>query len=871
MNAMLACAVPLCLFASLASAEDPPTPAAVEPVTADGVDEITVIGTKLSRKLAIAAKRDESRVSDSLGIDELGQLPDKNVGEALNRLPGVTMLVEKGEGRYVQIRGINAGLNNITVNGMSLGSPEAELGGRAAPLDLIAASMLSGVQVVKTPTPDMDGQGIGGTVNVQSALPFDRPDRFYGTVSGRYGNEEFSPRRGAFGGEDPYQFDGLVSGKSAGRSFGWLAGASYVDREYITPGVFQDDWTSESGTALPQNVKNNYYVIGRERTNLNGALQWRLGEDTVHLRAFHADWQEFQHRNRYEQNLTEDIVPESADAGTSGANRVAANLRLEEVDKSLTSIGAGGQVARGAATLDYDLQWHRNRLEDPNDFWEFRSGADFGPNRYQVGGNGVVRITPDSGTPDRQDPSLIDFRRVRFFEQRLDEDGLAAKADFGWTQSDALRFKAGMKLARTERERDASEQQFGPGEQDLTLGTSSAFTDGAFVNHTPSGSAPNILMNIRGLNAFFNDAANAGFFELNQGATFTSEFASDYEIEESVYAAYGMATRESGRLQLIGGVRVEQTQVDSQGFLRNDGVAQTVDGEGDYVDVLPSLLANFRFSDALVLRAGVSRALGRPDYDSIAPRSTFGEDGTVGTVTVGNPEVEARRSWNVDVSAEWYPNALTALSISLFQKDIDDEIVTATRSFSDPAAMQAALAEVGLGDALSTDGLTRLDIRRPNNDASSELTGVELLAQAQFAFLPTPFDGLGAAVSAAFIDGDTELSDGSRVPLVGQAESSYAFTLFYQLEPIDASVSYAYNDSYLTDPNDDPELRLDQGEFGRWDAKLAYSMSSAIKLFVEGLNLNDEPTSEFQGGVERRNTEFEHVGRTLYFGLSAAF
>lgn len=82
------------------------------------------------RQDAIDQKRQDDRIIEALGVDELGQLPDKNVGESLNRLPGVTMLVEKGEGRYVQIRGVAANLNHVTINGVQLGSPEVELGGR---------------------------------------------------------------------------------------------------------------------------------------------------------------------------------------------------------------------------------------------------------------------------------------------------------------------------------------------------------------------------------------------------------------------------------------------------------------------------------------------------------------------------------------------------------------------------------------------------------------------------------------------------------------------------------------------------------------------------------------------------------------------
>jgi TonB-dependent receptor len=867
-----AAGVGLCISLGLpanAQSQTAPMPAEDTPTT---LEEITVVGTNLSRSRAIADKQTDARVIDALGTDELGQLPDKNVGEALNRLPGVTMLVEKGEGRYVQIRGINASLNNVTINGVSIGTPEAELGGRAAPLDIVSTSVLSAVQVIKTPTPDMDGQGIGGTVNIETALPFDRPDDFYGFASGRYGYEDIRPSAQAFGGHDPYQFDGMISGKNHSKDFGYLLSISHSAREYIAPGIYQDDWTTDPGQAVPQNVKNNYYVIGRERTNINGALQWELDNgDNYFLRAFYAGWDEFQHRNRYEQNLTEDVVPSSASEGISGPNRVAANIRLEDAEKSLLSVGAGGENNLGRTQLSYSFDYHHNEQASPNDYWEFRSGEIFGPNQYHIAGDGVATITPDEGTPDRQDPSLFDFRRVRFSTQDINEDGLSGRIDLRWDQSDETFFKVGMKLARTKRDNDQSQERYDPGAQDLTLGTSADFTNGAFFNDTPNGRVPNIYMDIAAMNRFFDDPANAAFFEYNEGSSFTSRFASDYSLAESIYAAYGMVSTRLDALELIGGARVEYTDVDSHGYLNDGNTAQRIDAGGSYVDVLPSLIANLHLDEDVILRGAVTRALGRPNYETIAPRTTFGEDGTVGNVTVGNPDVEARRSWNFDLSAEWYPSPLSMLAVAVFHKNIGDEIVTGTTSYSDQTDMQAALAQYGLQAAVPTDGLTRLDISTPTNDASATLNGVEFTGQTQFAWLPTPFDGFGVFFSAAFIDGETKLADGSKLPLIGQAKTSYAATLFYQAKRLDASLSYAYNGSYLTDPNDDPALRLDQGKYGRWDAKIAYRVTDKVKVFVEGVNLNNEPTTEFQGGNKSWNTEYEYVGRTVYLGIAGSF
>ncbi len=844
------------------------------------LDTITVEGSLLSRQRGIEEKRDALQIIEALGSDELGQLPDKNVGESLNRLAGVSMLVEKGEGRYVQIRGINPSLNNVTINGANLGSPETEGGGRNAPLDIIAGGVLGSVQVIKAPTPDMDAQGIGGTVNVETKSPFDRTDDFYGYLTARYGFEDIEPKAGAYGGEDPYGIDATLSGKTMDGKFGWLVGGSWSDREYIAPGYYADDWvdyeadpvTGSVGGAAPENVKNNYYVIGRERLNLNGTVEFRPDDNSKYFaRAFYASWDEFQHRNRYEQNFDTDVVFNSPTTGTIGENRVAANIRLENAEKEIFTVSAGGENIFNDFTLNYEVTANRNEINEPYSYWEWRTGRIF-PGSFDISGDGVVDITPDAGSPDRQDPSLFDFRRARFQDSDMEEDGLTGQIDLRWDMDAVTWFKTGAKARQTDRSWDYERTRFDPGSADLTLATSPALTKGAFTNCFEKSCAPNLFMDVDAMDAFLADPANASYFEANDDDSFVQDFASDYDITETVLAGYVMGVRQFGPLELIGGVRVEATDVDSEGYLLEDDEARRISDGGDYVTVLPGLLANYNVTDALKVRGSVTRALGRPDYDAIAPRSSYSEELGIAGLSIGNPDLEARVSWNYDASIEWYPNDLTLLSAAVFLKDISDDLVGLSERYTTTESINAALAARGLGGAVDTSGVTELNVSTTVNAGSSELKGLELIAQTQFdPFLPDTLDGIGISASATFLDGETEV-DGQTLPLLNQAEKTYSVTAFYQNHGIDASVSYAYNDSFLTDVNlDDPSVNLDQGEFGRWDASISYEPVTDLKLFVEAVNINNEPTSEFQGGDDRQRTEWEYVGTTVYLGLSYGF
>ena len=852
-------------------------PPASDTAAQERTDVVVVTGTALNRKEAIESKKEDSRTIEALGVDELGQLPDKNVGESLNRLPGVSMLVEKGEGRYVQIRGVASNLNNVTINGVQMGSPEVELGGRQAPLDIISGGVLGGVQVIKTPTPDMDAQGIGGTVNVETKMPFDRSDDLYGYVTARYGYEEERPRDEAFGGHDPYAIDGTLSGK-IGDTLGWLVGGTFSSREYVSTGIYQDDWTQvpgqPAGTFLPVNVKNNYYIIGRERTNLSGALQWRPDANSEYfVRGFYGEWNEYQWRNRYEQNFTGSRVTlTTPTSGTQNTDRVLANVRLEYADKIVSSIAAGGENTIDSVTLDYLVQANANEIAEPFSGWEWRSGATaIGPSTWTLDGEGIVTITPNAGTPDRTNPALLPLRRARFFTQDMEENATIAQLNAQWDMSDEVFFKAGVKMATTDRTLDSGQSEYLPNGTPITLATSPTFNKGGFTNETQNGNVPNIWMDVRGMDAYFADPANAARFTPNTAANFTSNFASDYDLTETILAGYIMASGQFDDWEVIGGVRVEATDVESSGYLLRGTTSQTrVSAGGDYTEALPALLVNYRPADEWVFRAAVTRALGRPDYNQIAPRSTFSENGAIGSVSIGNPDLVARKSWNYDLGVEWYPDQLTAVSASVFRKDISDQLAGQTNSFATQTAMQAELLARGL-TGIDTSALTRLDVSTTINAGSAYLQGLELSAQTQFDYLPEPFDGLGASISATFIEGEVELPGGGTAPIQGQPETTYAFTAFYQKGPIDLSVSYAYNASFLDADNTNPALRLNQGEFGRWDAKASYAITDDLKIFLEGVNLNDEPTSEFQGGKVNQNTEFEYVGRTIYVGASWGF
>ena len=827
-----------------------------EPVS---LEDMTVTGQDLSRQLATETKRAADQILDAVSADEIGQLPDKNAAEAVDRLPGVSITIDQGEGRFVSIRGITPTLNNLTINGVSAGSPEADSGGRLAPLDIIGGDLLKRIEVIKANTPDMDAQGIGGTINVVTASPSDYAESSFAVGSAQIGDQEF-------GGDMPYAADLTIGGNTDDRSFGWLAGFSYSDRTFISRGIFQDDWREEivDGTtlSLPENAKNNWYELERLRTGLNGELEFRPNDQSEYfLRAFYSKFEEDEERQRYEHFFSRSLTSLSANGGISGDNgRREQDLRLEQKDKEFFNVSAGGKWLLGSQwELESVIQYNDNRQEEPNFNWEFR-GDGYGPGGFSINDRGVVLNDPD---PALLDPATLRFRRLRIQDNETDETATIVKADLTRSLSvgsNPASLKFGAKLTATERDNDAAQVRYNLGSTDWFASEFGHF-GGNFTNRIDGIGLPNMRIDPAGARSFFeSNRNNLEFFELAEGDTFEEEFQADYTVDEDVFAAYAMGTLDVDRWRLIAGLRFEATDIKSSGFRLDaeSGTAVAVRGEGDYDNLLPALIARYEPNENWVIRASWTNTLGRPDYDQIAPISTLTRDGSNAALFIGNPNLEARESSNFDVSVEYYLNQGGLVSVAAFYKDIDNFIVSQTEAFSD----------------FTLDGETFEQFDRTSlvNANSAEVSGLEFSLQQRFTALPGWWSGFGASLAFAALDSELEIPGRSEdLPLVGQPDWTRSVALTYQNDVLQAALSYDEADSFLTGIGGDATQDFFMEEYGRLDFKATYSFARNYAVFFEWQNINNEPTVVYVGDREDQLDQYEEYGETLYVGFNARF
>jgi TonB-dependent receptor len=833
--------------------------ATTEPQAGDApaLEEIEVIGYRFAQRRTADLKRNAEGVIDAVSSDDLGKLPDKNAAESLDRLPGVSITVDQGEGRYVSIRGVSPTLNNTTINGVYSGSPEADSGGRLVPLDVVGSDLLSRIEVIKMQTPDMDGQGIGGTVNIVTKGPFDYRELLTAIGSVQAGYDSLNDKH-------PYSGQLTLAGLSDDRHWGWLLGGSYQYRDAESHGIYQDDWgTVTSGDVsanLPTNAKNTIYGLERQRTGYNAQLEWRPEDgQRYYVRGFYSDFREKEERQRYQYLYRQTVATLDEDgSGTSGSNnRRTQDLRLERKDKRLANVALGGENTLGAWLGDYVAQFNDNRQEEPNRVWSWRKNG-FGPASWSVNHRGLVDVAPDEALSVPE--SLPFYSLTEQDNQTKEKAGVFALNLRRVLDDEGSYLKFGGKYTRTRRDNDDANTAYGPGSETWTLADFDHF-GGSLRNHVGGLDLPNMRVDTGAAKDFLDENIDDDrYFKLKATDTFNSAYSSDYKLTEKIAAGYLMGNWRRGGFSLIPGVRVEHTDIDASAFVigeNDDGdpTADPVSGKGNYTNWLPALIARYEF-DNWVVRAGWTNTVGRPDYDQIAPIASLDPAADEGpSLTIGNPELKARESRNYDVSIEWYFARSDFISLAAFYKDLRNQIVNRIQTANDYTFQ---------GVSYDT-----LKIHTVENANSGKVRGVELGYQQQLHFLPSPFDGLGLAFSYARLHSETQVEGrDDDPPLTQQPKWTVSGTLFYQRGPFSLALSDSEAGAYLGEVGETPDQDLYEGKYGRLDLQAGYDIDPRWSVYFQAQNLNNEPTTEYQGGDKHQKTQYEVYGRTYYLGVS---
>lgn len=824
------------------------------------VEELVVTGQRLSQQRAIDTKRNATGVVDAISADELGRLSDKNVAENLERLPGVGLFYDQGEGRYVSIRGIDSSLNNVTLNGVQLGNPDGLSAEARVPLDVVGGQLLSRLEVVKVVTPDMDAQGIGGAVNLVTQSPFDFKQDVFARGSVQVGYQE------AFKSSQPVQGDVTVGGRFGDGRWGALIGFAGSSRNFRSAGFFPDDWRAVPGSArggLPINIKYTNYQIKRERIGLSGALEFRpTDDDKLFARGLYSRFKEDEFRQRFRADFASSLSSVTINPdGYTGVSRdvgVRQDLRLEEKEKSYASLSVGGEHRRGAWAFDYDLAYGYNEVVEPNRLWQFRSVSanttfdfDMRPLLYTA----EPRDLPLSNVGFRQYQEQDELGKETSYAARLN-----VRRDVDWGDEGYVKF--GAKARSEDKKFDGRTDQWARGSSANRFSLADfdlhgpdqfvVFEDRTYVNR--------FVIDEAAIAAFTRDNLTGPRFVRSEDDSLENDTVDDYNLDQSVYAGYGMADVRFGRLRVIGGLRIERTETEVRGFLLDstDGTVSQVSDSNSYTDILPNLQFRFEPRPDVVLRAAYSRTLGRPTFGQLKVSGSLSveamDDGTFeGELSAGNVDLQPYVSDNFDATAEWYFAQGGLLSAGVFHKRIKDPIY----------GFDETLADVTI------DGRTfaRLEFSQPRNADKGEITGVEFAYQQQFTFLPGLWSGFGVAANLTLVDSHVDTFD-RRTTFVQQSDTLYGAQLFYQKGAVEAALSFHHTGKNLASLGSTPETDTYNDDYERLDAKGSYAINERVEVFAEVQNITDTKLRQYS---VRRDwiSNYERLRRTYYVGVSA--
>ena len=826
---------------------------------ASSMETIVVTGYRAALTNAIQDKRFADTIKDSVTSDDVGKLPDRNAAEALQRVPGVSITIDQGEGRYVTLRGIDPGLNQVTIDGATVGAPEDT---RRIALDTIPSNVLSKLEVIKTVTPDMDGNAVGGAVNLVTPSAFDlAPDERI-SVSADFGYYDMS-------GENPYGASaswGTVFGDDD--QFGLLLSASHLVRDYESENIQGGNiWEEEGDFFVPEELVLRDYTLERVRTSLVANLEWRPNGDTRFY--FRNIWNEFRDTEQRLETLYDyrngDLVDQTPTSGTftEGEGERASKDRREE--QSILNSTLGGEFFLGDWTVEGSYTFGNAEQDTPYDEEYVFALADPVPMTYDTSN---FFFDVDGGAAF-DDPANSEFDEVEFASQIVEEDLNVIKLDitrdlqFG---NNPGSIKFGAKFTGREKTSDENALVYDGFDGDFLLsdvlrpGKSGFNCDERCYEFGPT-------IDHGAANAFFQ--ANRNLFELSDDDSREKSADADFTVEEDISAAYVMASADIGNLLLIGGVRVERTETESRAFdiVFEDGdLAPELPertGSKDYTNWLPGLQARWAVSETLVVRGAWTNTIGRAQYEQLAPFRIFevdpdGPDAFEGEVEEGNPNLEPLESMNLDASLEWYMREGGLAAVGIFYKDLDNPIFTRVTILED-AEFEGRF-------------FTELERSQPQNADSGEILGVELNLQQQFTALPAPFDGFGVSLNYTYTDSEaTVFGRDDKVPFFLQSEQVGNAALFWQRGGLELRAAVAYRSEYLDEVGEDPDSDLYIDARTQVDLKGSYAFANGLKVYVEMLNVTDEPLRFLSGGRSDRLAENEIYGWNAIAGVQYRF
>jgi len=807
-----------------------------------------------------------------LPADVITSLPNANVADAIGRLPGVTLERDEGEGKYVKIRGTEPRLTNVTLDGVNIASPETV---RQIKLDIIPADLVESVQINKTLQANMEGSGIGGSVDVRTKSAEDRPTIYLESTGG------YVP---ILGGRPKYQFDGTLGKRFlTGKKLGALISASY---DFNGEGIND----VEPGPAFAGTYDLRDYRYFRDRRGFGGTTDYRISDSSsLYLKGLYShfanlgdDWIYSPAIKRFQDDTT---LTNGAQDGTVTFSA----LRRRPI-QDIGGLQLGGHQVLRQSVFAWDLDASVGRTRNAGyDNTSFGPGTNAGANplnnvqyNLDVSNPLVPHLNVQNGV------NIFDTTNL-FFRRRNTANTYSPEVDLGFGASlatpytfagHASTFEFGGRFRNVHKFINQDSRNF------YALGTTFDKKNRPVYLESKAGALSNFVNNFSDPNYYQGAYQFGSGADVEQLRNFTGQtdlgngdnVGNSFNQLEKISAGYIMNTTNVGRFRVVLGLRIEATGENNLGYLgsRNSNTAGTtpIRVQTSYVDLLPSASVRYALTPASGLRLVYGRGLSRPNFGDLIPFQTPPSGGTArNTITQGNPNLSAEYADNIDLL---YENSLTRqglLQAGFFYKHFTNPILP-TQTLQPP------------NSAVSGNDQPYF-LNQTLNAGSAYVYGFEISFQQRLSYLPGLLNGLGVSANYGYtssqanlppyvdltqtgvpvgtISGPNRGPEAANPALIGQAPNSFNFSPTYDKRNLSIRLGMTYNQANIASYNytTDQNGPITQGGGGggpkgpngdqyfyshlQLDLQGTYALPKGFSVVAYGQNLNNEVFGFYQG------------------------
>ncbi len=814
--------------------------------------EVVVNGTFYGQRKALQMQKEAMGVSNVVSADQVGKFPDSNIGDALKRINGVNVQYDQGEARFGQVRGTAADLTSVTVNGNRV--PSAEGDTRNVQLDLIPADMIQTIELNKVVTSDMDGDAIGGEINlITKNTPNHRVLNFNaGTgyswigekptwdLGATYGDRFFNDKLGVMA-SISYKYDPI--------------GSDNTEFEYVE--------NDDKSITLKQAEVRQYYVT-RERQSYSLALDYIFNpQHKISFKGIYNrrnDW-ENRYRVSYKKmngkTSKQSIVMQSKAGSSDNKN---ARLELQQtMDYTL-----GGEHNFGSLKVDWAGSYSRATEERPNERYVAYQlkGIDLASDFADAGGRQPY-YTKSLPSIDDDRWSLTDMTNSN---QNIVENEWKGRLNFTLPLTNGLygnSLKFGAKYTSKDKTRERFLYDY---DADEVLGsdwrnlTSTQIRNGFM----PGSQYP--------IGSQFISVETLGSIDFSKydGTLNLEEAAGNYKIREQISAGYLRFDQKLGkRLSATAGLRVERTDLKTSGnnvTVDTDGNASmtpTGDHKSHYTDLLPSLLLKYKFNEDGNIRASITKTISRPKYSALIANKSFNTADL--TATIGDPDTKPAKAINIDLSGDYYFKSVGVVSLGLFYKDIKNVNI-------EWSSNKYLGSDLGLTGDLAQESFA---VTQNINAYDARVLGVEMAYQRDFGFIAPALKCIGFYGTYTYTHSTTHnfndrlgVQDGDDVKVAGSPEHTANASLFYEKSGVNVRLSYNFASAFIDQMSTSRQLDRYYDRVNYLDLNASYTWGKQTKftVFANANNLLNQPLRYYQGDKDR-TMQVEYYGVKVNAGI----